>query len=321
MKLSKNSDKEVSVQQEVVSSDTVSDIVKLSSMITEEEKKINDIYFQIGRLYASLHSEECEGIFGDFISSVNQSKLKTADLFEQIKKIYDSNQDIENEEKTEKLNECTEIYSTTPETLTETVQEKKAEELIENIDVYSAALETKTETSIQEPIPEEKAEEQTKNTNTSFVIPEIEAKTPIQETASEEKTEELGKNTDISSVTPEAETPVQETVSEEKAEKPSESVDIYSSTPETSEQKALLEEKPSESIDIYSTTRKEELLHKNDIVQNTPSTVENTVPAQQNVNAVQNNKFSKGFKFCQYCGQKLPSESRFCSECGQRVSK
>lgn len=41
----------------------LSETTKLNCLISDEEKKINNSYYQIGKLYASVHQSDCEEAF------------------------------------------------------------------------------------------------------------------------------------------------------------------------------------------------------------------------------------------------------------------
>lgn len=58
----------------------MADIARLNSLIADEEKRLNNNYYQIGKLYAQLHSADCEDCFTTYISAVNESLKKTDDL-------------------------------------------------------------------------------------------------------------------------------------------------------------------------------------------------------------------------------------------------
>lgn len=62
----------------------LSETASLNSMISDEEKKINNNYFQIGKLYASLHQHDCEEAFAGMLSSIIESEGKISDYRQQI---------------------------------------------------------------------------------------------------------------------------------------------------------------------------------------------------------------------------------------------
>lgn len=65
----------------------ISDVAKLNSMISEEETKINNTYNQIGKLYVSMHSRQCEDEFTGLISAVLDSEEKIRNYRQQIQDI------------------------------------------------------------------------------------------------------------------------------------------------------------------------------------------------------------------------------------------
>ncbi len=71
-------------QNAVQKTKDMTEVVKINSSISEEEKKINSIYNEIGRLYASLHEEDAEPVFADKIAAVKASEKAVADMRRQI---------------------------------------------------------------------------------------------------------------------------------------------------------------------------------------------------------------------------------------------
>lgn len=64
-----------------------SDTSRLSSLIADEEKKINNHYFQIGKLYAGKHRTDCEEEFAGMVSAIAESEARITDLQKQIQDI------------------------------------------------------------------------------------------------------------------------------------------------------------------------------------------------------------------------------------------
>lgn len=58
----------------------MADIARLNSSIADEEKRLNNNYYQIGKLYAQLHSGDCEDCFSSYISAVEESLKKIEEL-------------------------------------------------------------------------------------------------------------------------------------------------------------------------------------------------------------------------------------------------
>lgn len=55
------------------------DVARLNSAVSEEEKKINNSYYQIGKLYVALHPQDYEADFAALVGSIvsSQSKIQT----------------------------------------------------------------------------------------------------------------------------------------------------------------------------------------------------------------------------------------------------
>ncbi len=66
------------------------EIAKLNSRISEEEKRKNEIYSQIGKLYCSKYSEIGEPEFAELVASISESEKKINELNEQIKTLKGS---------------------------------------------------------------------------------------------------------------------------------------------------------------------------------------------------------------------------------------
>ena len=65
----------------------MSDTSRLNAQISDEEKKINAAYLQIGKLYASVHRNDPEPDFAALVESVGQSEQTIRACREQIQKI------------------------------------------------------------------------------------------------------------------------------------------------------------------------------------------------------------------------------------------
>ncbi len=63
------------------------EVIKLNGMISDEEKRINNLYMQIGKLYFEVHEETCEECFTSMISDIKESKSKISQYSEQVKKL------------------------------------------------------------------------------------------------------------------------------------------------------------------------------------------------------------------------------------------
>ena len=65
----------------------MTDIARLSGMISDEEKKVNNNYYQIGKLYLAMHASDFEDDFAGMISAIRESETKIADYKQQIQNI------------------------------------------------------------------------------------------------------------------------------------------------------------------------------------------------------------------------------------------
>ncbi len=65
----------------------LSETARLNSLISEEEKSITNNYYQIGKLYASLHQQDCEEDFAGMLGAINESEEKIKSYRKQIQDI------------------------------------------------------------------------------------------------------------------------------------------------------------------------------------------------------------------------------------------
>lgn len=65
----------------------MADIAKFSSMLTEEEKKLNNVYFQIGKAYVQAHPEDYEEAFAVYFQSCNDIKKNIEDIRARIQQL------------------------------------------------------------------------------------------------------------------------------------------------------------------------------------------------------------------------------------------
>lgn len=65
----------------------MTDIARINSMISDEEKKVNDNYYQIGKLYAAMHQTDFESDFAGMITAIKESETKIRDYKQQIQDI------------------------------------------------------------------------------------------------------------------------------------------------------------------------------------------------------------------------------------------
>lgn len=62
----------------------ISDITRLNAQISEEEKRQNNCYYQLGKQYYSIHSTDGEDVFKPLISSITESEKKLSEMKKQV---------------------------------------------------------------------------------------------------------------------------------------------------------------------------------------------------------------------------------------------
>ena len=62
----------------------LTDIARLKSMISDEEKKIENNYCQIGKMYVAMHYDDFTTDFAELINEVRQSEEKLSEYRQQI---------------------------------------------------------------------------------------------------------------------------------------------------------------------------------------------------------------------------------------------
>lgn len=65
----------------------LADVARLNSNVSEEEKKINNSYYQIGKLYIALHPQDYESDFVALVNSIVSSQDRIKALKQQIQEI------------------------------------------------------------------------------------------------------------------------------------------------------------------------------------------------------------------------------------------
>lgn len=63
------------------------EILKLNSAISDEEKKINSFYTELGKAYFEKYCDSCEEDFQNTITSIKESQAKIEQFSEQVKKL------------------------------------------------------------------------------------------------------------------------------------------------------------------------------------------------------------------------------------------
>lgn len=74
-------------QSAVQKTKEMADIAKLNSSISDEERRIDNSYLEIGKLYVSLHDAEHEADFDGLIAAIHESEGKIKDYQQKIKDI------------------------------------------------------------------------------------------------------------------------------------------------------------------------------------------------------------------------------------------
>jgi len=74
-------------QKTIAKTKELADTSRLNSMISDEEKSITNQYFQIGKLYASLHKDDYEEDFAGMIAAIAEAEAKIRDYKKQIQDI------------------------------------------------------------------------------------------------------------------------------------------------------------------------------------------------------------------------------------------
>lgn len=74
-------------QSAVQKTKDITEVAKINGMISDEEKKLNNCYFQIGKLYVQLHRNNCEAEFVKLMEAVCQSEAKIADYRKRVQDI------------------------------------------------------------------------------------------------------------------------------------------------------------------------------------------------------------------------------------------
>ena len=65
----------------------ITDIAKINNAISEEEKKINNNYYQIGKAYVSLHAADSEPQLAGLVAAIKDSEQKISNYRQQIQDI------------------------------------------------------------------------------------------------------------------------------------------------------------------------------------------------------------------------------------------
>lgn len=74
-------------QKTIAKTKELADTFRLNTMISEQEKIITNQYFQIGKLYVSIHKDNYEDDFSGMISAIAEAEAKIRDYKKQIQDI------------------------------------------------------------------------------------------------------------------------------------------------------------------------------------------------------------------------------------------
>lgn len=74
-------------QSAVQKTKDMTDVARINGAIAEEEKKINNSYFQIGKLYVANHPDDYESEFAGMIGAIRESEIKIRDYRQQVQEI------------------------------------------------------------------------------------------------------------------------------------------------------------------------------------------------------------------------------------------
>lgn len=65
----------------------MADVAKINMQISDEEKKMNDTYLQIGKLYMELHASDSEEAFKEMVQAITDAQNKIKEFKGQIQEI------------------------------------------------------------------------------------------------------------------------------------------------------------------------------------------------------------------------------------------
>ena len=63
------------------------EVIKLNGMISDEERRINALYVQIGQKYVELHATACEPAMAGFVREIKEAQARIAEHSEQVKRL------------------------------------------------------------------------------------------------------------------------------------------------------------------------------------------------------------------------------------------
>lgn len=65
----------------------MTEIARINGLISDEEKKVNNGYYQIGKLYFTIHQNDYESAFGGMVVAICDAEAKIKDYKQQIQEI------------------------------------------------------------------------------------------------------------------------------------------------------------------------------------------------------------------------------------------
>lgn len=65
----------------------MTEIARINGLISDEEKKMTNNYYQIGKLYVAMHQHDFESDFAGMIAAISESETKIRDYKQQIQDI------------------------------------------------------------------------------------------------------------------------------------------------------------------------------------------------------------------------------------------
>lgn len=77
-------------QKTVQKTKEMSDVIRLESLVTKEENKLEQIYNQIGKLYVELHADSFEDAFAEMFGEIREAEQNIQNCRQQINEIKNS---------------------------------------------------------------------------------------------------------------------------------------------------------------------------------------------------------------------------------------
>ena len=74
-------------QRAVQKTQEMSEVARFNSMITQNESKINDIYYQIGKLYANIHRNDAEEDFAGMVTTLKELEKQNNEYRKKIQDV------------------------------------------------------------------------------------------------------------------------------------------------------------------------------------------------------------------------------------------